>query len=63
VLEHFNGTSWTNVTVPIIGGIEDVMAISPTDACALDGHSVETELVALDVLHHETRLVVAIGRQ
>src|SRR4029453_10259385 len=26
-------------------------------------HSVETELVALDVLHHEARLVVAIGRQ
>ena len=27
------------------------------------GHSVETELVALDVLHHEARLVVAISRQ
>jgi hypothetical protein len=27
------------------------------------GHSLETELVALDVLHHEARLVVAIGRQ
>jgi hypothetical protein len=27
------------------------------------GHSVETELVALDVLHHEARLVEAIGRQ
>ena len=27
------------------------------------GHSVETELVALDVLHHEARFVVAIGRQ
>ena len=27
------------------------------------GHSVETELVALDVLHHEARLVVSIGRQ
>jgi hypothetical protein len=26
-------------------------------------NSVETELVALDVLHHEARLVVAIGRQ
>jgi hypothetical protein len=25
--------------------------------------SVETELVALDVLHHEARLVLAIGRQ
>ena len=27
------------------------------------GHSVETELVALDVVNHEARLVVAIGRQ
>jgi hypothetical protein len=27
------------------------------------GHSVETELVALDVLHHETRLVDTIGTQ
>jgi hypothetical protein len=32
---------------------------TPRGAC----HSVETELVALDVLHHEARLVVAIGRQ
>jgi hypothetical protein len=28
-----------------------------------DGHSVEVELVALDVLHHDARLVVVIGRQ
>src|SRR6476469_8275821 len=28
-----------------------------------DGHSVETELVALDVLHHDARLVVVIGSQ
>jgi hypothetical protein len=27
------------------------------------GHSVETELVALDVLHHQARLIVAIGGQ
>ena len=27
------------------------------------GHSVETELVALDVLHHDARLVVVIGKQ
>jgi hypothetical protein len=27
------------------------------------GHSVETELVALDVLHHKARLVVLIGKQ
>jgi hypothetical protein len=26
-------------------------------------HSVEVELVALDVLHHDARLVVVIGRQ
>jgi hypothetical protein len=31
--------------------------------CHVRGHSVETELVALDVLHHEARLVVAIGKQ
>ena len=30
---------------------------------AVRGRSVETELVALDVLHHEARLVVVIGRQ
>ena len=28
-----------------------------------DGHSVEIELVALDVLHHQARLVFVIGRQ
>ena len=33
------------------------------DSAKVRGHSVETELVALDVLHHEARLVVAIGRQ
>src|SRR6516164_11168651 len=27
------------------------------------GHSVEAEFVALDVLHHDARLVVVIGRQ
>jgi hypothetical protein len=27
------------------------------------GDLVETELVALDVLHHQTRLLVTIGRQ
>jgi hypothetical protein len=39
VLEHFNGTSWTNVTVPVGGGVGEVAAISPTDAFALDGGS------------------------
>lgn len=34
-----------------------------TASTAVRGHSVETELVALDVLHHEARLVVAIGKQ
>ena len=28
-----------------------------------DGHSVEVELVALDVLHHHARLVLLIGKQ
>jgi hypothetical protein len=35
--------------------------ITPT--CSLRGHLVETELVALDVLHHEARLVLVICRQ
>ena len=45
VLEHFNGTSWTNVTLPdtppasVNGGVSDVAAISPTDAFALDDGS------------------------
>ena len=33
-------------------------------ACShVRGDSVETELVALDVLHHKARLVIVIGRQ
>ena len=35
VLEHFNGTKWTNVTVPVngpTGGLSDVVAITPSDA-------------------------------
>jgi hypothetical protein len=35
VLVHFNGTSWTSVTVPIAnptGGLSDVVAITPSDA-------------------------------
>jgi hypothetical protein len=36
---------------------------TPNVRCHVRGHSVETELVALDVLHHEARLVVVIGRQ
>jgi hypothetical protein len=39
VLEHFNGTSWSNVTVPVNGGVTSVAAISPTDAWAIDGGS------------------------
>ena len=38
ILEHFNGTSWSNVTVPVkspTGGLTDVVAISPTDAYAV----------------------------
>jgi hypothetical protein len=39
VLEHFNGTSWTNVTVPVNGGVTSVVDISPADAWAIDGGS------------------------
>jgi hypothetical protein len=38
VLEHFNGTSWSNVSVPVAsptGGLTDVVDISPTDAYAV----------------------------
>ena len=38
VLEHFNGTSWSNVTVPVAsptGGLTDVAAVTPTDAYAV----------------------------
>jgi len=38
ILEHFNGTSWSNVTVPVsspTGGLTDVVDISPTDAYAV----------------------------
>lgn len=37
VLEHFNGTSWSNVTVPVSpgnGGLTDVVAVTPADAYA-----------------------------
>ena len=38
VLEHFNGATWSNVTVPVAtGGVTSVVDISPTDAWALDG--------------------------
>jgi hypothetical protein len=35
LLEHFNGNTWTNVTVPVsspTGGLTDVLAITPSDA-------------------------------
>jgi hypothetical protein len=38
VLEHFDGTSWSNVTVPVsspTGGLTDVLALTPTDAYAV----------------------------
>ncbi len=38
VLEHFNGTSWSNVTVPVkspTGGLTDVVAVTPADAYAV----------------------------
>jgi hypothetical protein len=40
-----------------------IAAASRPHRAPCDGHSVETELVALDVLHHEARLVVVIGKQ
>jgi hypothetical protein len=39
------------------------LRLSTREGAHVRGHSVEAELVALDVLHHEARLVVAIGRQ
>jgi hypothetical protein len=45
------------------GEVEQVVAREVRRHVHVRGHSVETELVALDVLHHEARLVVAIGRQ
>jgi hypothetical protein len=39
VLEHFNGSTWSNVTVPVSGGADSVVAISPTDAWAIVGGS------------------------
>jgi hypothetical protein len=39
------------------------MALRWALAIAHRGHSVETELVALDVLHDDARLVVVIGSQ
>jgi hypothetical protein len=35
ILEHFNGTSWSNVTVPVSIGLTDVADISPADAYAV----------------------------
>ena len=37
ILEHFNGTSWSNVTVPVSspGGLTDVLAVTPSDAYAV----------------------------
>jgi hypothetical protein len=35
VLLHYNGTSWSQVTVPDNSGLADVAAISPTDAWAV----------------------------
>jgi hypothetical protein len=35
ILEHFNGTSWSNVTVPVSTGLTDVVDISPADAYAV----------------------------
>ena len=44
------------------GEVEWVVAREVRRHVHVRGHSVETELVALDVLHHEARLVLAIGK-
>ena len=48
-------------SAPVSAKLKTLLAIAA--ATQRSGHSVEIELVALDVLHHEARLVVAIGRQ
>jgi hypothetical protein len=51
--------AWMN---QVLGGISPVN-VSALMTLPVRGHSVEVELVALDVLHHDARLVVVIGRQ
>jgi hypothetical protein len=56
----------TRTTIQHLGGIRRGGAVVAREVrrhVHARGHSVETELVALDVLHHEARLVVAIGKQ
>ena len=44
-------------------GVAAVRLGKPTGLALVAGYSVEIEFVALDVLHHDARLVVVIGRQ
>jgi hypothetical protein len=53
-------------TAAIAIGLTAPLLAAATPAFASGGgmwHSVEVELVALDVLHHDARLVIVIGRQ
>ena len=66
VLEHFNGTSWSNVSVPAPtslrgGGLSDVLAISPTDAYAVaDGVILHWNGTAWTALNATTQTGAAV---
>ena len=66
VLEHFNGTSWSNVNVPAPtslrgGGLSDVVAISPTDAYAVaDGVILHWNGTAWTALNATTQTGAAV---
>lgn len=51
------------VRVPRAASLRMANCTSRMAGCHVRGRSVETELIALDVLHHKARLVVAIGKQ
>jgi hypothetical protein len=65
VLVDTEGWFWIRtVGAPRDGDPRDGELHQPTrEGATFEANSVETELVALDVLHHEARLVAAIGRQ
>ena len=64
VLVDTEGWFWIRtVGAPREGGPRDGELHLDSRRCHVRGHSVEIELVALDVLHHDARLVVVIGRQ
>jgi hypothetical protein len=61
--DHAIGTRTTISTPARSGEVERWWRGKPDGVPTFAATSVETELVALDVLHHKARLVVAIGRQ